>query len=165
MTPDWLKLWDKKIVELAREAAIRHSLDPNWVFAVIQVESAGNPVAMRYEPGWKYLCRPAFYSDRLRITEDTEIHLQKFSYGLMQVMGSVTREYGYGDSLALLVEPFRALEYGCRHLKNFRRRFPQGRDWIAAYNAGSPRKRPDGSYSNEEYVKKVVAFWSDISET
>jgi soluble lytic murein transglycosylase-like protein len=83
----------------------------------------------------------------------------------MQVMGSVTREYGYGDSLALLVEPFRALEYGCRHLRNFRKRYPNGRDWIAAYNAGSPRKKPDGSYSNEAYVKKVVSYWSDISDT
>lgn len=165
MTPDWLKKWDKKVLELARDAAIRHQLDPNWVFAIIQTESAGLPAAMRYETSWKYLTRPDFYAHRLKITLETETQLQKFSYGLMQVMGSVAREYGYADSLALLVEPFRALEYGCRHLKNFRRRYPLGRDWIAAYNAGSPRKSPDGTYENEAYVKKVVGFWSELTDT
>ena len=165
MTPEWLEKWDKKILEMARDAAIRHSIDPNWVLAIIQTESSGIISAMRYEKNWKYLCRPEFYADRLRITVETETQLQKFSYGLMQIMGSVSREYGYADSLALLIEPFRALEYGCRHLKNFRRRYPLGRDWIAAYNAGSPRKSPDGVYENEQYVKKVVGYWSDLSDT
>jgi soluble lytic murein transglycosylase-like protein len=165
MTPSWLKKWDKRILEISREAAIRHQLDPHWVLAVIQTESAGFPHAMRYETGWSYFCRPEFYADRLAITVDTERQMQKFSYGLMQIMGSVAREYGFGDSLALLVDPFRATEYGCRHLKNFRRRYPLGRDWIAAYNAGSPRKNPDGTYTNEAYVKKVVGFWSDLADT
>jgi soluble lytic murein transglycosylase-like protein len=165
VTPSWLKKWDKRILEISREAAIRHQLDPHWVLAVIQTESAGFPHAMRYETGWSYFCRPEFYADRLAITVDTERQMQKFSYGLMQIMGSVAREYGFGDSLALLVDPFRATEYGCRHLKNFRRRYPLGRDWIAAYNAGSPRKNPDGTYTNEAYVKKVVGFWSDLADT
>lgn len=165
MKPEWLEKWDDKILEMARDAAIRHQLDPNWVLAIVETESASNPQAMRYEPKWKYLVNPSFYANRLKITAETETQLQKFSYGLMQVMGSVCREYGYGDSLALLIDPFRSLEYGCRHLKNFRRRFPTGRDWISAYNAGSPRKRPDGTYENEAYVKKVVSYWSDLAET
>jgi soluble lytic murein transglycosylase-like protein len=165
MIPDWLEKWDDAIVQAARDAAARHKLDPNWVIAFIQTESGGNPVAMRYEPKWRYLVTPEFYASRLKITADTETQLQKFSYGLMQVMGSVCREHGYGDSLALLVDPFRALEYGCRHLKGMRRRFPTGRDWIAAYNAGTPRKMPDGKYENEEYVKKVTGFWADLTES
>jgi soluble lytic murein transglycosylase-like protein len=165
MTPEWLKAWDKRFIEMAREAAVRHQIDPNWVIAIIQTESAGLYTAMRYEPGWAYFARPEFYASRLNITVETERQLQKFSYGLMQIMGSVAREYGFADSLALLIDPFRSLEYGCRHLKNFRRRYPTGRDWIAAYNAGSPRKRPDGSYVNEQYVKKVVGFWSDLNQT
>lgn len=164
MTAEWLKKWDKKILEMSREAAIRHRLDPNWVLALIQTESSGLPHAQRYEPNWRYLCRPDFYAQRLNITVETETQMQKFSYGLMQVMGSVAREHGYGDSLALLIDPFRALEYGCRHLNAFRRRYPTGRDWIAAYNAGSPRKKPDGTYENEQYVKKVVKFWNDLSD-
>lgn len=164
MTAEWLKKWDKKIVEMARDSAIRHQLDPDWVLAIVQTESAGIPSAMRYEDHWRYLCRPSFYADRLKITEDTEIQLQKFSYGLMQVMGSVAREHGYADSLALLIDPFRALEYGCRQLKALRRRYPTGRDWIASYNAGSPRKKPDGTYVNEAYVRKVVGFWNDLSD-
>lgn len=161
----WLKKWDKRVVELARDAAIRHQLDPNWVYAIIQAESAGSTAAMRYEPGWAYFARPDFYAARLKVTLDTEKQLQKFSYGLMQIMGSVAREHGFPDALPSLLEPFRGLEYGCKHLSNYRRRFPTGRDWISAYNAGSPRKNPDGSYSNEEYVKKVVGFWSELTDT
>ena len=116
MTPSWLKKWDKRILEISREAAIRHQLDPHWVLAVIQTESAGFPHAMRYETGWSYFCRPEFYADRLAITVDTERQMQKFSYGLMQIMGSVAREYGFGDSLALLVDPFRATEIGRAHV-------------------------------------------------
>ena len=39
MTPEWLKKWDKKIVEMAKDAAIRHRLDPDWVYAIVQTES------------------------------------------------------------------------------------------------------------------------------
>lgn len=165
MTPDWLQKWDKKLIGYAREAAVRHQLDPNWVLAIVQVESAGQTNAARYEPNWKYLVRPEFYAERLLVTKDTETQLQKFSWGLMQVMGSVGRQWGYPDHLHTLSDPIRGLEYGCKHLSSMRKRFPTGRDWIAAYNAGSPRKRPDGSYENEGYVKKVVAFWNELSDT
>lgn len=163
MTPDWLNKWDRRVLEFCNDASARHQIDINWVLAIVQTESSGISSVMRYEDHWKYFARPEFYAERLKITVETERQLQKFSYGLMQIMGSVAREYGYADSLALLIDPFRSLEYGCRHLKNFRRRFPTGRDWIAAYNAGSPRKKPDGTYVNEQYVKKVVGYWSDLT--
>ena len=165
MIPDWLKLWDESLIEMSKAAAKRHNLDYKWVLAIVQVESAGVPARMKYEPDYKWLHKPEFYAKRLGIDVPTETQLQKFSYGLMQVMGGVAREWGYGDSLALLVDPFRSLEYGCRHLASKRHKYPTGRDWIASYNSGSPRKRPDGSYANENYVKKVVAFWNDLSDT
>jgi soluble lytic murein transglycosylase-like protein len=166
MTPDWLKKWDPKIKDMARESAIRHQIDPNWVWSIVQVESGGNPILMRYEKNWRYLCKPEFYAGRLNVTLETEVQLQMFSYGLMQIMGSVCREYGYADSLALLIDPFRSLEFGCRHLASMKKRFSSGRDWIAAYNGGSPRKTPDGKYEKvlEEYVNKVVKNWNDLND-
>lgn len=165
MTPEWMKKWEPGMYERIKAAASRHGLEPEWVAAIVQVESAGNPSAVRFEANWRYFCNVQMHAKRLRITEDSEKTLQQFSWGLMQVMGSVAREWGYPDPLFTLCEHSRSLEYGCRHLKNMRRRFPTGRDWIAAYNAGSPRKRPDGTYENESYVRKVVAFWSDLTDS
>lgn len=167
MTPEWLKSWDPNLVALVRDTAIRHKLDPNWVLAVIQVESAGVPHRTKYEPDWIYFCKPEFHAKRQGIDVPTETQLQKFSYGLMQIMGGVAREWGYSDPLVLLVDPIRSLEYGCRHLADKRRRYPLGRDWIAAYNGGSPRKNPDGTYVSrlEAYVQKVVRFWNDLNDS
>ncbi len=163
--PEWAEKWDKGLFEQAKEAAARHKLDPNWVIAVIQVETGGLSQRARFEPAWRYLHVPGVHSRRLVITEATERALQSFSWGPMQVMGSVAREWGYPDHLQTLSDPIRGLEYGCKHLASMRKRFPTGRDWIAAYNAGHPRKNPDGSYANEEYVKKVVGYWSDLTDT
>jgi soluble lytic murein transglycosylase-like protein len=165
MTPDWLRKWEPGLYDKVKTAASRHGIEPEWVAAVVQVESAGNPNAVRFEQNWKYFYNVALHAKRLKITNDSEKTLQQFSWGLMQVMGSVAREWGFPDSLFELCSPMRGLEYGCRHLKNMRRRFPTGRDWIAAYNAGTPRKRPDGSYENEEYVRKVVGYWSDLTDS
>lgn len=167
MSPEWLSTWDKRLQESARDAAIRHGLDPNWVMAVIQTESAGNPLAVRFEPNWRWLHNVAAHAKRLKVTEETERSLQSFSWGPMQVMGSVAREWGYPDHLFTLCDPIRGLEYGCKHLAAMRKRFPTGRDWIAAYNGGSPRKNPDGTYKDdlEKYVKKVVGYWNELSDT
>lgn len=164
MTPEWIEAWPPGLFEKVKQAAERNGLEPAWVAAVVQTESAGNTNAVRFEPQWRYYHNVAMHAKRLRVTEDTEKHLQMFSWGLMQVMGSVAREWGFPDSLFVLSDPLKGLEFGCRHLKNMRRRFPDGRDWIAAYNAGRPRKNPDGTYANEEYVRKVVGFWNDFSD-
>lgn len=165
MIPEWMEKWDKGLAEQAKEAAIRHRLDPNWVLAIVAVETAGVCNRTRFEPGWKYFHFTARHAKNLVITEQTERALQAISWGPMQVMGSVAREWGYPDHLQTLSEAIRGLEYGCKHLASMRKRFPTGRDWIAAYNAGHPRKNPDGSYANEEYVKKVVGYWSDLTDT
>lgn len=163
--PEWLKKWDKGLYEAALISADRHKLDPAWVLAVIQVETGGIAQRVRFEPGWRYFHNVPGHAKRLVITEATEKALQAFSWGAMQVMGSVAREWGYPDHLQTLSEHTRGLEYGCKHLASMRKRFPTGRDWIAAYNAGHPRKNPDGSYANEEYVRKVVGFWNDLADT
>jgi soluble lytic murein transglycosylase-like protein len=48
-----------EIIELARTIAAAHTLDPALVCAVIEQESAWNPWAVRYEPGFlsRYVAR------------------------------------------------------------------------------------------------------------
>ena len=165
IVPEWIEGWEPGLYDKVREAALRNGIEPEWVAAFVQAESSGNTHAVRFEPGWKYFHNIGMHAKRLKITDDSEKAQQQFSWGLLQVMGSVAREWGYPDMLHTLSDPKRGLEFGCRHLAAMRRRYPTGRDWIAAYNAGSPRKGPSGSYANEGYVKKVVGFWNDFSDS
>lgn len=99
------------LVTLARAIAVRDSLDPALVCAVIEQESAWDPHAIRYEPAFR-----ARYVAPLGLPPTEEI-ARSISWGLMQVMGQVAREHGFtGRSLAALCEPSIASEIGCRVL-------------------------------------------------
>jgi soluble lytic murein transglycosylase-like protein len=140
-----------------KKAAGDHGLPVELVSAMVQVESSRDPFAVRFEPGWKYFHFPRELASRIAIPEATERTLQACSWGPMQVMGAVAREYGLDGHLAQLVMPHVALEYSCRHLKRFLVKYGIESAAIAAYNAGSARKTPGGMYENQNYVDKVHA--------
>jgi soluble lytic murein transglycosylase-like protein len=99
-------------IELARQIAASHGLDPVLVCAVIEQESAWNPWAVRYEPGFlsRYVA-PMYTAGKLSATE---AYTRSMSWGLMQVMGQVAREFGFaGKSLAELCHPSTGIEFGC----------------------------------------------------
>lgn len=100
---------------LARRIAAAHNLDAQLVCAVVEQESAWNPWAVRYEPGFlsRYVA-PLYTSGKISATE---AYTRSMSWGLMQVMGQVAREVGFaGASLAELCDPATGLEIGCRVL-------------------------------------------------
>jgi soluble lytic murein transglycosylase-like protein len=104
-----------EIIELARRIAFAHGLDPALVCAVIEQESAWNPWAIRYEPGFlsRYVA-PLYTAGKLSATE---AYTRAMSWGLMQVMGQVAREAGFEEaSLAELCDPFVGVDWGCRLL-------------------------------------------------
>jgi soluble lytic murein transglycosylase-like protein len=104
-----------EIIELARRIAFAHGLDPALVCAVIEQESAWNPWAVRYEPGFlsRYVA-PLYTAGKLSATE---AYTRAMSWGLMQVMGQVAREAGFEEaSLAELCDPFVGVDWGCRLL-------------------------------------------------
>ena len=104
-----------EIIDLARQIAAEHSLEPALVCAVIEQESAWNPWAVRYEPGFlaRYVA-PLYTAGKLSATE---AYTRAMSWGLMQVMGHVAREFGFEESsLAELCEPAIGIEFGCRIL-------------------------------------------------
>jgi soluble lytic murein transglycosylase-like protein len=143
------------IAKKAAEAAV----EPELVKAIIAVESGGQPLVVRFEPDWRYLLRPELYARRLKITIPTETMLQQFSWGLMQVMGSVARELGFNGHMTQLCDVETNLHYGCKKLAMLTAKYPTTSDAIAAYNAGSPRM-VQGRYDNQGYVDKVYAAWS-----
>src|SRR6202163_936960 len=104
-----------EIIDLARHIASEHALDPALVCAVIEQESAWNPWAVRYEPGFlsRYLA-PLYTAGKL---SPTEAYTRAMSWGLIQVRGQVAREFGFdGPFLCELCDPATGIDLGCRVL-------------------------------------------------
>lgn len=142
--------------------SIARDFDLPWelIEAFATVESSLNPWALRYEPQYKYLY---LLDDRSHLSP-TERVGQMCSWGLMQVMGAVAREYGFKGYFPQLCDPVVGLRYGCLHVTKFRAKYGQWSDVIAAYNAGSPRREPTNpwSYVNQFYVNKVLTVWNGL---
>jgi soluble lytic murein transglycosylase-like protein len=140
------------ILALIRELAAVHGVPWELCAAIVEVESAFDPYAIRYESAYRWLV-----GDETALSA-TERMQQMTSWGLMQVMGGVAREYGFVGYCSRLCIPRIGLHYGLLHLAKFHRRYPDWHDVIASYNAGRPAKR-DGAYLNQGYVDKVLAAW------
>jgi soluble lytic murein transglycosylase-like protein len=97
-----------ELIDLVHATAGRHNLNPALVCAVIEQESSWNPWAIRYEAAFRDR-----YVVPLRLQEAEEI-ARSTSWGLMQVMGQVAREYGFtGNFLAELCSPNIGVDFGC----------------------------------------------------
>jgi soluble lytic murein transglycosylase-like protein len=136
-----------EIIELARRIAVADGLDPALVCAVIEQESAWNPWAVRYEPGFlsRYVA-PLYTAGKLSATE---AYTRSMSWGLMQVMGQVAREFGFAaDSLAELCDPATGVELGCLILaKRMARACGDAPEALLAWNGGA----------NPNYPSEVLA--------
>ena len=152
-----------EVMELIKKQATEKKLRLDLILAMVEVESSGNPYAMRYEKNYTYYYRPEIFSKKWNHSLDTEKALQRFSYGLMQVMGGTARFLGYEGRLIDLINPEVGLEWGCKYLKNITREYLDISDQIAYYNGGfgaisfkaknSERKYPE---SVENHVQKVL---------
>lgn len=131
--------------------------------AIVHTESSGSPYCGRYEPNFTYLYHPRVWAENKGITFQTEEQWQKTSWGLMQIMGATAREMSFTGQLTELCNPIIGLEYGCKYLKHLKDRWPVMEDYVAAYNAGSPRKTAGGLYVNEKYIDKVMSKYRVLS--
>lgn len=138
--------------------APQYDLEPDLVEAVCLHESdGGDPLAVRIEPGfYKRYTEPMSFSA-------TEEWCRAMSWGLMQVMGQVAREYGFkGCYLTGLLDPETNITYGCRHLANKIKKYGRVDYGLAAYNAGSCRRDEAGSIVNQKYIDAVMAHYKTI---
>jgi len=141
-----------EITAAIQEAALAAGLPISIVRGVVCQESTGEPTATRYEP--------AFYQEYIKEKWPGEKD-RATSWGLMQIMGQTARERGFRGEFAELLTPEIGLYWGCRQLNVLKARHFAKRGWegvLAAYNAGSPRKRDDGKYVNQGYVDKVLKY-------
>ena len=144
-----------EIIEKIRQAAKAEGCDSVLALAISLTESAGQTMAVRFEPEYKYLVDPLKFARLNGITKDTEETLQKCSWGLMQVMGGVARELGYKEMLPGLCDPLTGAVFGCRKLAALGVRYREQDEVIAAYNAGSARRTAAGIFTNQGYVNLV----------
>lgn len=153
---------------IVEEAAKAFDLDPRLINAIIWRESAGDPNACRYEPLYQYIYKPYNKSMRdycrdLGMEIETETNLQKYSWGLMQVMGGVARELGFNDRwLHKLTDAAYGIKYGCAKLSRLQKQYPNLKDVISSYNAGSVRKDNLGNYINQSYVDFVITTMGEF---
>lgn len=125
--------------KLAKQVAEAHGLDPALVLAICRHESVNEPYAVRYEPGFYRR-----YVEPLKLS-DTEKTMRSTSFGLMQVMGQVAREFGFkGKYLTELCDPVTNLEYGCRKLVDcIKRSKGNTRLALLRFNGGGDPSYPD----------------------
>lgn len=120
--------------QLIYDIAIRHSINPQLVAALIRVESSFNPRAVS----------------------------RKGAYGLMQLLPATARRFGVQKKRDLL-DPVKNLEAGVRYLKWLTERFGGNTQMtLAAYNAGEGAVDRFGGIppyrETQNYVKKIFGL-------
>jgi hypothetical protein len=155
-----------------------HGLDPKLVTAMVMVESEGDIGAWNPEQRYRYFWDVKLWKPFRPVTDieiasefppkdfkalkgdpDNEWWAQQASWGLMQVMGAVAREFGFRENYltGLCRDAGTGLLFGCRvlqgHLKWSRGVVDQA---VAAYNGGRVgNDKPP--YRNATYIAKVRA--------
>lgn len=156
-TDEILKTYELDIAHNAET----HELPYALIAAVIQVESGGNPWAVRFEPAFYGLIQRGGFTAPAGVSRPTEMNARAMSWGLMQIMGQVARERGCKlQYLSQLCNPSDGINWGCRQLAKCRDRFLQRYGWAAvtaAYNGGFGAVKQDGTFTNPHYPRAVLA--------
>lgn len=154
---------DKLPIELIKFIAQSQNMSWDLIASIVMTESSGNTLSYKYEEQYKYLYFPREISVLANIPADYMIHLQKTSWGLMQVMGAVAYELGLPHTKLPtdLLDKKTGILYGCLHLKKFLSKYGDEEKAISAYNQGSPRME-NGMYLNQKYVDKVFNYLREL---
>ena len=150
---------------LYEKYAAEYKLDPKVVEAVASVESNHNPFATRFEPAYPYFpdTLPAL-AHALILSVVSLRNAMATSWGPLQLMGACAYERGFRGYPAELSQTETGIKYACAHMAWLHdvRKCENEQDLIASWNAGSPRKNPDGKYCNQSYVDQVVSVLAHL---
>jgi len=147
--------------EIIRKYSTILNIEARLIKGIIRTESDFNPWAIRVERGfWRryWIGIKALF---VRTPEKDEQWLAypdfvSCSYGLMQLMLTTAMELGFRFRFPTeLLYPDTNIRYGCLLLKKFHDQYGNWNDAVSAYNQGNNRKKPDGTYVNQDYVNKV----------
>lgn len=151
--------------------ANKYGLEFDFVCALIQTESRGDPFTIRFEPYYKWLYKPdeikIIYDRQGKfISTDTMYMCQKTSWGCMQVMGSLFFElsyhvqFGYEMLPQSMLETEIGLEVGCNYMRKLIEKYKiRNIDAMyAAYNRGSV-KLLNGKFINQDNVNNFMKWY------
>ena len=139
----------QELLDAVARKADKYGLDYARLCAQVETESSWNPKATRFEPAFlKRYVEPLGFPVQ-------EAQDRATSWGLLQVMGQVAREFGFKGAFEDLLDPETGLEWGCRKLKQCIRLASQkGEEGVLGvekallyYNGGG----------DKEYPKRVLA--------
>lgn len=139
-------------------------VESDLMSAIISLESGWRPNETKYEPNYKYLWHTEHYAEAENNTVEVETVLQKTSLGLCQIMGANARWLSYEAPLMTLLDPAINIKMGVKYFAQRCNHYGSIQDKIAAYNAGTPRKK-DGEYVNQLYVDRVLGYYSDLKKS
>lgn len=143
------------LLPLVKKIASSNGLDSKIIDGIIITESSYDRWAVRYEKDFRPDQEASLFSKLNMITRSTEVQIEKMSWGLAQIMGGTARWLGYRGPLTQLTDPEINLELMATLLKRLNKKYRSSDAVISAYNAGSARRRTDGSFKNQIYVDKV----------
>ena len=128
-----------EIESLISKASVAYNVPKALIKATVKVESDFNPSAFRQEP-----------------------HLKDASWGLMQILLSTAKWITKNPDLtaSALMQPEFNVYTGTKYLAYLMGRYNNVKDVMAAYNAGSPRRKEDGTYVNQAYVDKAYKWYA-----
>ena len=141
------------IMDCISRRAKDFGLDKKIITAICYVESSMNPDAVRFEPEYRWFYQPEVVCPH-GITIETEKIMQMCSWGLMQVMGGVLREYGY-EGFIHKISIDDQIYYGVKHLKRKIGKYGL-KAGVCAYNSGSPVYDSTGELKNIDYFLRVL---------
>lgn len=142
----------------------KYNIDPVVFGAIITIESAWKIKSVRYESNFIYLENPNKWALRLSISPDTERALQRFSWGLCQIMGANARSVGFQDPLTDLLDPATNLDIGVKFFARRCAEYVYPSDQAAVWNFGSIKRLADGKYVNQKYVDKFNQAYEAAKE-
>lgn len=149
----------KKHKEILRIECDHREIDYKTMNAIITIESAWKNQTARYEKNFIYTHKADHFADIFNVNITTEVTFQRFSYGFCQIMGGTARDLGFNGWLPDLcndLKPELNIFWGCEYFQRRCENYVDLKDKIAAYNAGSVRKKSNGEYLNQDYVDKVM---------
>ncbi|MBK9496775.1 MAG: lytic transglycosylase domain-containing protein [Xanthomonadales bacterium] len=168
-----------EILDIARIEAKDKRITLALILGIVQAESSGDTWAYKPEPPYRYLWdvkrgRPFrdltmaertsenaphdFLAPVPSVDPDAEWWGQQASWGLMQVMGAVAREVGFGGPyLTALCDPALGLHIGCTKLRRLLQAYGDAEMAVSAYNFGHVAFKPGTKeFENQRYVDKVI---------
>ena len=159
----------EEIKKICCMEAKKNRLDKVLLMAVIEVESAGDPKAYRFEPAFweRYLKNNDDWKDR----DAKEVSA---SYGLMQLMYTTAWGLGWRGDGPDLYEPVINIKLGAKLLHDLIKSIAKSPDnslWpidiaLARYNGGYKNNPdPEGRLRNQGYLDKVKRIYWKLRTT